>query len=103
MVRGISLVAVAALSLAACNSPLAARGAELSYGQVQAIQPGVTAAQILETFGEPSRRQVEPDGSVRVLDYAAQDGKGNRARLVLGFDDRGVLVTKRFTGQVVKP
>lgn len=103
MARGLSILVAAALALASCRSGTSWKGAELSYAEVQSIHPGATAASIVEAFGEPSRAERAPDGTVRVLDYAAMDGRGTRARLVLGFDERGILVSKKFTGQVVRP
>ena len=97
----LAFAAVALLALASCNS--LRKGAELSYGQVQAIQPGITAAQVLDSFGEPGRTSRWPNGSVSLMDYAALDAKMGHARLILGFDDAGVLRDKRFTGNVVKP
>jgi hypothetical protein len=91
---------VAILCLAACRS---GRGAELTYGQVQSIHPGLTADQVIDAFGPASRMDRGPDGRVRTMDYAAQDGRGNGARLMLEFDERQVLVSKRFTGAVTKP
>jgi hypothetical protein len=93
--------AVAGLALASCSS--LGKGPELSYGQVQAIQPGLTAAQVVDAFGEPGRLERGPGGRVVLMDYAALDAKQGRARLILGFDDREVLRDKRFTGAVLKP
>jgi hypothetical protein len=95
------LAVLAVLSIAACTS--LSKGPELTYGQVQAIQPGLTAAQVVDAFGEPGRMQRGPDGKVVLMDYAALDAKQGRARLILGFDDREVLREKRFTGEILKP
>jgi hypothetical protein len=95
-----------AVVLAGCGAAnrLAGRsGAELSYGDVQAIHTGLLAAQVIDAFGPPSRSQRGPDGRVQILDYAALDAKGGRARLVLEFDAREVLVRRTFTGEVQKP
>jgi hypothetical protein len=97
----VALFAVAAL--AACGSISGRSGQELSYADVQSIHAGLSAAQVLDAFGQPSRSQRGPDGRIQVLDYAALDAKGGSARLILGFDDREVLVQRTFTGQVQKP
>jgi outer membrane protein assembly factor BamE (lipoprotein component of BamABCDE complex) len=94
--------AAAVLVLTGCRG-LGAKGTELSYGQVQAIQPGLTADQVTDAFGPPARVDRGADGKVRTMDYAAQDGRGERARLLLEFDGREVIVAKRFTGTVTKP
>ena len=104
MVR--ALVLSMLLVLAGCGGfrKLGGRsGAELSYAQVQAIQPGLSATQVIEAFGSPGRERRGPDGKIQVLDYAALDAQNGHARLVLGFDAREVLVEKGFTGGVLKP
>src|SRR5262245_30187887 len=98
----IAAVLAFATAVAGCHGG-PGRKDELSYGQVQSIHAGLTADQVLDAFGPPSRMERGPDGHVRVMDYAALDGRQERARLVLGFDERGVLVDKRFTGVVAKP
>jgi hypothetical protein len=94
------VLAAAILAFAGCRG---GKGAELSYGQVQSIHSGLTAEQVIDAFGPAGRVDRGPDGKVRAMDYAAQDGRGNNARLFLEFDEREVLVTKRFTGAVTKP
>jgi hypothetical protein len=78
-------------------------GDELSYAQVQSIQPGLTATQVLDSFPSPGRMSRGPNGKVTELDYAAMDAKQGKARLVLGFDANEVLVSRRFTGAPLKP
>ena len=78
-------------------------GAELSYAQVQTIQTGLTATQVIEAFGSPGRERRGAGGKIEVLDYAALDAKNGHQRLVLGFDAREVLVEKQFTGGLLKP
>ena len=100
------LVVVALLTVSACGGlrKLGGRsGAELSYAQVQAIQPGLTATQVLDAFGPAGRERRGADGRVQVLDYAALDAKNGHARLVLAFDGREVLTEKTFTGGVLTP
>ena len=99
-------LAVLALVLAGCGAAnkIAGRsGAELSYGDVQAIHTGLFAAQVIDAFGAPAHAQRGPDGRVQILDYIALDAKGGRAHLVLEFDPREVLVRRTFTGEVQKP
>lgn len=101
---------LAALSLAACSSgiklpalsmPGTADG--LSYAEVQSVHPGVTAAQVRDAFGDPLATARRDDGSVERMEYVALDAKGDRHRLVLDFDGKGVLVGKQFTGPVLRP
>jgi hypothetical protein len=88
---------------AAASSVVASKGRELSYGEVQAVQPGLTAAQVLDAFGDPARVGHGPDGRVRTIEYAVRDSEGGSARLHLGFDEREVLVSKRYSGPVTRP
>jgi outer membrane protein assembly factor BamE (lipoprotein component of BamABCDE complex) len=100
------LAVLSAVALAACgaaNRLTGRSGAELSYGDVQSIHAGLSAAQVIDAFGRPSRSRHGPDGRVQVLDYAVLDAKGGRARLVLEFDEREVLVRRTFTGEVKAP
>ena len=101
-----ALVVLALLAASGCGGlrRLGGRsGAELSYAQVQAIQPGLTATQVIEAFGSPGRERRGADGRIQVLDYAALDAKNGHARLVLAFDGREVLTGKTFTGGVLTP
>lgn len=101
-----SLAALCAVVLVGCgaaNRLTGRSGAELSYGDVQSIHTGLLASQVIDSFGAPSRAQRGPDGRVQVLDYAVLDAKGGRARLVLEFDAREVLVRRTFTGEVKTP
>ena len=70
---------------------------------MQSIHPGLTVDQLTDAFGSPARVDRGADGKVRTMDYAAKDGRGNDARLFLEFDEREVIVSKRFTGAVNKP
>lgn len=102
------LLAAAALLplLVACGGMRALggrSGSELTYAQVQTIQPGLTAAQIVDAFGAAGRAQRGPDGKVLVLDYAALDAQNGHQRLVLGFDASERLIEKRFSGGTLKP
>jgi hypothetical protein len=80
-----------------------AKGAELSYAQVQAVDVGLSAAQVVDAWGEPNGRDRRPDGTVARMSYAALDAKGGKNRLLLDFDERERLVRKTFTGQVLMP
>ncbi len=79
------------------------KGAELSYGEVQTVQAGLTAAQVADAFGEPGSVERGPDGRVRRMEYAVVDATGSRGRLVLKFDEREVLFAKEDRGAVAKP
>lgn len=90
------------VALSACQG-IGSKANELSYAQVQAIQTGLTASQVRDAFGEPLGVARRPDGTVSRMEYAALDAKQGRARLILDFDARGVLVQRTYTGQVVRP
>lgn len=90
------------LALAACSG-LGSPGRELAFADVQAVQTGLTASQVLDAYGQPASVARAPDGRVRTMEYAAQDARGSGGRLVLEFDEREVLVRKRYSGAVLRP
>ena len=97
---------LAAFGLSACASggpKFATSGSELSFAQVQAIQPGLTVAQVRDAYGEPKRVSVRPSGRTERLEYAALDAKGGRNTLFLDFDEREVLRQKTFSGAILRP
>ena len=98
---GAALCCAVAL-LGACSSASKHAG-QLSFAQVQSIQTGLTSAQIRDSFGEPSTVQRGADGRVERMEYVALDAKQSHSKLFLDFDARDVLVTKTYTGQVVRP
>jgi hypothetical protein len=99
-----ALVALAALAVGGAGcSAVGSPGRELAYADVQAVQPGLTAPQVLDAYGQPARVERGPDGRVRAIEYAASDARGSNARLYLDFDAREVLVRKRFTGAATRP
>jgi hypothetical protein len=102
-VRAALLASLLLLALGGCRSLGRGGGNELSYAQVQSIHVGLSAAQVTDAFGPPARADRDAEGRVRSMDYAALDGRGGGARLLLEFDEREVLVGKRFTGAVTKP
>jgi hypothetical protein len=106
VVRDAVATALLSLALGACSAASAVvptSGRQLSYGEVQAAQPGLTAAQVLDAFGEPARVTRSQGGRVRAAEYAVRDAQGTSARLFLEFDDREVLVGRRYTGAVTRP
>jgi hypothetical protein len=76
---------------------------EMSYAQVQSVQRGLTAAQVRDAFGEPKRISRRADGTVERMEYPARDAAGSSEQLLLDFDARERLVTKTFTGKVLRP
>jgi len=100
-----TLGTLALLALGACSTSGGGLGTKdgLAFAQVQSIQPGLTAAQVLDAFGPPSRMSRGPDGKIEHMQYAALDAKQSREHLSLDFDAREVLVTKTFSGQVTRP
>lgn len=91
-----------AFVLGACSSA-SKRAGQVSYAQVQSISIGLTSAQIRDSFGEPSTLQRGPDGRVTRMEYVALDAKQSHSKLFLDFDGNDRLVTKTYTGQVVRP
>ena len=75
----------------------------LSFAQVQSIQPGLSAAQVRDAFGAPLNMARGSDGRVTRMEYVALDAKKSRERLVLGFDEREILVTKTYSGEILRP
>lgn len=98
-----ALVALALAFGGAGCSAVGSPGHGLAYADVQAVQPGLTAPQVLDAYGQPARIDRGPDGRVRAIEYAASDARGSNARLYLDFDAREVLVRKRFTGAATRP
>ena len=101
---------VASLELASCSTVHSvgkglglSSATQLTYAQVQTIQPGLSAAQVRDSFGPPMSAARGSDGRVSRMEYVAMDAKQARARLILEFDGRETLVTKTYTGEVVRP
>ncbi len=89
------------LLLAGCQSLKPAK--DLSYGDVQAIQPGITASQVLDAYGPPGRMDRGQGGRVRAMEYPTIDPRGSHARLILDFDANEVLARKTYTGEITRP
>jgi len=101
---------VLALPLCACSTVSKvgtglgiSKTSDLSYAQVQTIQPGLSALQIKDAFGAPLNLSRGDGGRVTRMEYAALDAKQSRSRLILDFDAREILVTKTYTGEIVRP
>lgn len=105
--RSALAVVLLACVLAGCGSTGKAlglsKGVELSYGEVQAITVGLSAAQVRDAFGEPVGASRSADGKLTRMEYPALDAKGNKARLYLDLDAREVVTQKTFTGAIVRP
>ena len=111
--RSLSLLLAAGLALSAlcaCSSVSKvgsslgiSKSSDLSFAQVQTIQPGLSAAQIKDAFGTPLNVSRGDGGRVTRMEYAALDAKQSRSRLILDFDAREILVTKTYTGEIVRP
>ena len=93
------LALLVSLTVAACSSPYSRK---LSYAQVQSLNPGVQASWILEEFpsGQVTRT---PDGRVQTIVYRVSDPHGKDQTLRLGFDERGILRDKQYSGRVLMP
>jgi outer membrane protein assembly factor BamE (lipoprotein component of BamABCDE complex) len=98
----VALALLASTLLGACSS-LKKSSSDLSFAQVQTIQPGLSAAQIKDAFGTPLNLTRGDGGRVTRMEYAALDAKQSRSRLILDFDAREILVTKTYTGEIVRP
>ena len=108
--RPAALVIVVSLAITACSTVHSvgkglglSSATQLSYAQVQSIQPGLSAPQIRDAFGPPMSAARGPEGRVSRMEYVALDAKQGRARLILEFDARETLVTKTYTGEISRP
>ena len=99
----LTLLSGAWVLLAGCSSGGLGKHAELSFAEVQVIQPGLSAGQIQEAFGPPVRVSRCQTGQITRMEYPALDAKQSRASVVLDFDGNEVLATKTFTGQILQP
>ena len=74
----------------------------LTYAQVQALNPGVTADWVLAEYpgGSVQRDQA---GRVRMTEHGVTDPYGKGQSLFLEYDARGVCVKKTYTGAVLRP
>jgi hypothetical protein len=82
---------------------LGSSGDELTFAQVQAIQSGLTVAQIRDAYGEPKRESRRADGTVERMEYGALDARNGKNSLFLDIDARGVMTRKTFTGAILRP
>ena len=93
------LVAATVLTLlAACASSSQC----LTYAQVQALNPGISACWVLSEFpgGGVTRW---PDGTPKTITYQVRDPAGRRQSLQLEFDASGILTRKCYSGPVRRP
>ena len=93
------LLLLSLVAVAACAGPA---GTRMSYANVQALNPGVSAdwVQAEFPFGRTARR---PDGSIESITYNVQDPQGRGQTLQLVFDPSGRMTEKRYSGAVVRP
>ena len=92
-------IAVAVAALGACGS---GPSSALSFGQMQSLNPGVSAEWILEEYPF-ARAERGPDGRVRTIRMPVQDPQGKSHSVALVFDANEVLVEKRYSGPIVRP
>lgn len=75
---------------------------QLTYAQVQALNPGVTVDWIAQEY--PGANQTrDAAGRVRQMEFNVRDPYGKGQRLFLEFDENGVCTRKIYTGAVVRP
>jgi hypothetical protein len=89
-----------ALLLAACGSM---GGRALTLAEVQALNPGVSAAWLLQEYPYGSVVQRWPDGVPRRVRYRVTDPSGRGQVLDLEFDQRGIATGKRYSGRILRP
>ena len=97
------LVLLAAL-VGGCGTFASPTAERMSFAQMQALNPGVSADWVL--YEHPFARDVVRDPStrsVRRLAYWVDDPRGDSRPLVLHFDDRGVLARKEYGGPIIRP
>ena len=90
---------VTLLAAPGCANP---GGGRLSYAQVQAINPGVSASWVAQEFpfGSVARRA---DGTIESISYRVQDPRGQAQNLQLRFDGQEILRDKAYSGRVERP
>ena len=100
MARTLLLLASAPLLLACQSGPL---GRTLTLAQVQALNPGVHAAWLLEEYPQGRVEERWPNGQPRRISYPVTDPTGRAERLTLDFNECGIAVAKRYSGRMVRP
>jgi hypothetical protein len=74
----------------------------LSFAQMQSLNPGVSAAWVLEEYPF-GRVEHGPDGRVRSVRYPVTDPQGRAHSVTLTFDGNEVLASKSYSGPIVRP
>lgn len=85
------IILAAVCSLAACASV----GTNFDVASVQALQPGMSEAQVIQTLGPPNSRTRMPDGSEMLgwtYGHAAAFGSASGKAAMLRFDTAGHYV-----------
>ena len=99
-----AILIVVALLSAGCGTFATPADEQMSFAQMQSINPGVSGDWVL--YEHPYAREVRRDPqtrSVRRLSYWVSDPRGDSRPLVLHFDQRGVLARKDYGGPIVRP
>ena len=91
-------------SLGALSLPGCAGGPtrSLSFAQMQSLNPGVSAAWVLEEYPY-ARPERGPDGRVRTIRLPVTDPHGKAHSVTLLFDANEILAEKRYSGPIVRP
>ena len=87
-----------------CESVAGPDAEALSFSEMQALNPGISAAWILREY--PYARETVRDprtGQVRRLAYWVEDPAGDNHPVLLNFDARGILERKDYGGPMIRP
>lgn len=91
------------LLLTACGTFRGPTTDSLSFAQMQSINQGVSATWLLSEY--PFARDVRrrPDGTIAQMGYIVTDPLDDTRAVLLLFDEREVLVEKRYGGPIIRP
>ena len=92
------------LVLAGCSSNFRGPTTDsLTFAQMQSLNPGISAEWILSEY--PFARDIRrrPNGTVAQMGYIVTDPLDDTRAVLLVFDERGILIEKRYGGPIVRP
>lgn len=71
--------------------------------QMQALNPGVSAAWIQQEYPAGRVTRCWPGGCPREMTFRVRDACGTSQTMQAGFDRSGIMVSKRYSGRMVRP
>lgn len=100
MCRALSLLGLLVLVAGCAGRP---SGRALTYAEVQALNPGVSADWIRAEYPFGRVSASWPDGTPQRMRYPVVDPWGYAQTLDLELDRAGVVTAKRYSGRVLRP